>query len=184
MITVGTHIIWSAYGTWLPGDDRGHWSPLYDVYGMIVERGGKLQMPDSTTRAFARQRMNEPPMILSPEDVQTVADEFAELVSKPGAPAVYAATIEPTHVHLLIGPVREDLHKFVGRLKGRSSSELLAKGRHPERNRVWTEGYWRVFLGDDFGLESVREYIQRHHVRAGRSSNPYSWCRPEWIERC
>jgi REP element-mobilizing transposase RayT len=183
MITVGIHLVWTSYGTWLPGDDRGHWSPLYDMYGKVVDGGGKLQMPDPTTRAFSRRRMNEPPMILTPADVQAVADELGDLLSKPDSPTVYAATIEPTHVHLLVGPVREDLRTFAGRLKGRSSSEVLTSDRHPQRQRVWTERYWRVFLGDDLGLDAVREYIERHHERAGRARNPYAWCRPELIGR-
>lgn len=41
MATIGIHLVWTSYGTWLPGDDRGHWSPLFDFYGHLVERGGK-----------------------------------------------------------------------------------------------------------------------------------------------
>ena len=53
MATVGIHLVWTAYGTWLPGDDRGHWSPLYQFYGDVIERGGQLNRADLTTREYA-----------------------------------------------------------------------------------------------------------------------------------
>jgi hypothetical protein len=184
-MTCGIHFIWTTYGTWLPGDRRGHWSPLFDVYGRIAERGGRLQFPDETTRLVSTTLLREPPFRLDDGDAAIVAGELAKLVHDGtptcDQPIAIAATVEPTHVHLLLGPVGEDLRAFVGRLKGRSSSAVLASGRHGERRHVWTEKYWKVFLFDAVGMEAVTEYIQDHHRRAGRPLNPYSWCRPDLL---
>ena len=49
-MTHGIHLIWTTHGTWLPGDRRGHWSPLFNLYGNIRERGGKLNLPDTGER--------------------------------------------------------------------------------------------------------------------------------------
>jgi hypothetical protein len=57
----GVHLIWTTYGTWLPGDERGHWSPLFTLYGRVRESGGKLNPPDSTTKARVVSTMSEPP---------------------------------------------------------------------------------------------------------------------------
>ncbi|MCC6680905.1 MAG: hypothetical protein IT445_08380 [Phycisphaeraceae bacterium] len=179
MATVGIHIVTTTFGTWLPGDDRGHWSPLFDMYGQLLERGCKLNLPDQTTQTRARALMNEPPKYLDDHEQQVVADILAGLAAPPphspglgrgpqpyspglgrgphargpvsdGAPddsiskprprpglyegtggelypypVCYAAAIEHNHAHFLFGPIAENLDRFVGRLKGMSSSAVL-----------------------------------------------------------
>lgn len=177
-MTLGIHLIWTTYGTWLPGDDRGHWSALFDLYGGIVERGGKLNVPDSVTRDRARGLMTEPPKRLDSGEILTVAEEFGRHVAGPQLPMAWAATVEPNHVHLLVGSVREDLSRFVGRIKGRTSSAVGALPQNAGRERVWTSGYWKVFLFDELGVTAVKEYIDAHNVRRGLPADPYPWITP------
>jgi hypothetical protein len=83
----------------------------------------------------------------------------------------YACVVEATHVHLLVGPVHEDIARFAGRLKGSTSSALL---KHPDnrgRKRIWTAGFWKVFLFDDGALTVVQKYIERHHRHEGEASS-------------
>jgi REP element-mobilizing transposase RayT len=90
----------------------------------------------------------------------------------------YACAIEPTHVHLLIGPVLEDIGRFVGRLKGTTSSALV---KHPDnrgRQRIWTASFWKVFLLETGAIMSVQGYIQDHNERAGPLASPYEWLTP------
>jgi REP element-mobilizing transposase RayT len=176
-MTRGIHLIWTTYGTWLPGDDRGHWSPLFDLYGSILDRGGKLNVPDADTRARVLSRMAEAPKRLTQDEVAAVADELAFHVSPPHTP-VWAAAIEPNHVHLLVGPVREDISRCAGRLKGRTSSAVGALPQNANRERVWTSGYWKVFLFDDIGVLAVKRYIDDHNLRNGLPAEPFPWIRP------
>ena len=149
MLTLATHVIWTTYMTWPPGHPNGHWSPLFDLYGRITSAGGQLQPGDAVTSSVASQLAKEPPKILTDAEIAVVACKIGELVRHPGdtassKPSVFAAAIEPTHVHLLLGPVAENLGKCVGRIKGTSSSAVLqmfADGRE----RVGTGGYWKVF---------------------------------------
>jgi REP element-mobilizing transposase RayT len=83
--------------------------------------------------------------------------------------------IETTHVHVLTGPIGQDVGKFAGRIKGASSSALLKRAENSDRNRIWTGGYWKVFLFDEFGMRCVQEYIEAHNVRRGLSPAPYPW---------
>jgi REP element-mobilizing transposase RayT len=87
----------------------------------------------------------------------------------------WAAAIEPNHVHLLLGPVDEDIARVIGRLKGTSSSAvgLLPRNRH--RTRVWTAGYWKVFLFDELAVAVVKAYIDAHNVRRGLPAEPFGW---------
>ena len=88
----------------------------------------------------------------------------------------WAAAIEPTHVHLLTAVPREKFGAFVGRLKGTSSSAVLAE--FPGRTRTWAGGYWKVYLFDTIGIEAVMEYIDAHNERKRLPSKPYDWISP------
>src|SRR6266849_5784898 len=83
MPTVGSHLIWTTYGTWLPGDRRGHWSPLYDFYGHLLVQGGKLNPGDLVTRDLAQERMKEPAKVLSEAEMTVVSETLGTLVRRP-----------------------------------------------------------------------------------------------------
>lgn len=185
MATVGIHLIWTTYGTWLPGDSRSHWSPLFDHYRQIRERGGKLNPADLTTRDIARERMRESPKFLTEAEIEIVADSLSRLVCHPGVPVqeprlpcVYAAAIEANHVHLLLGPLEELIAVVAGRLKGRTSSDVLALESNRGRERTWTAKYWKVFLFDALALDAVKKYIEEHNLRRGLPAAPYPWICP------
>jgi REP element-mobilizing transposase RayT len=88
-------------------------------------------------------------------------------------PACYAAAIEENHVHLLLSPVEEDLDRYVGRLKGRSSSVLKGLPQNASRRHHWTARFWRVFLYDSEALHAVRQYIIEHNLRRGLPADPF-----------
>ena len=187
MATLATHLVWTAYMTWPPGDPRGHWSPLFDLYGQITAQGGRLQLPDTTTRRVAAEKAREPAKILDASETTVVAAALGALVRPPLAPrtpdqeampACYAAAIEATHVHLLVGPVQEELSRCVGRMKGTSSSAVLALRPNQGRHRVWTGGYWKVFLFDMATVQAVKRYIDEHNVRRGLPAEPFAWITP------
>ena len=205
MSTCGIHFVWTTYGTWLPGDERGHWSPLYDLYGSLRAKGHRLNLPDHMTRRIAQERMLESPKVLSANEIERLANllgslatsyspAFTPVNSSPilsdamknpsgiGAsfgpfeqPVVLAAAIEPTHIHLLTGPLKQDIAAFAGRLKGATSSALLKQSENCDRKRIWTSGYWKVFLFDEPAVICVKDYIERHNERRGMPSAPYDW---------
>ena len=181
----GIHLIWTTYGTWLPGDSRGHWSPLLDFYGQILERGGKLNKADLVTRHVAQERMKESPKVLTDAECQIVAATLGTLVRQPGVqnldpdlPCVFAAAIESNHVHLLLRPLNESIGVVAGRFKGRTSSDVLALESNRGRERTWTAKYWKVFLFDAIALEAVKNYIEEHNIRRGLPAAPFPWICP------
>lgn len=178
--------MWTTYGTWLPGDPAkpGHWSPLFDLYGRLKRAGHQINLPDVTTYEHARSLMKEPAKVLGPDEIAFVGDALGEWLrpvgrpaaspGKPGAMCV-AAAVEPTHVHLLIGPVQENIGRFVGRLKGKSSSAARGHPENWDRRRIWGTGYWKVFLFDDEAVEAVAEYVIAHNRRRGLADVPFEW---------
>lgn len=174
------HVIWTSYGTWLPGDDREHWSPLFDMYGRLVRGGRQLNLPDATTRSVAESRLVEAPRMLNEDDQSIVATTIGDVLRSQmeSTALIYAAAVESTHVHLLLGPLNEAIDRVVGRFKGRASSEVIARGSDPARTRTWTTGFWKVFLWDRDGLATVAEYIEQHNLRRGLPRHPYDWITP------
>jgi REP element-mobilizing transposase RayT len=170
------HWVWSTYGSWLPCDSRAHWSPLFDLYGRIRQRGGTLNLPDTLSTAVAQNNLQSAPVVLSGDDVTIVAHTIGKLVQRSandGKPTVYAAAIETNHVHLLTSPPCEAFGAFIGRLKGTSSSAVVE--RFPERSRTWAAGYWKVYLESDDAVAAVRAYIENHNTRKGLAPKPYDW---------
>jgi hypothetical protein len=195
MPTTAIHIVFTTYGTWLPGDDRGHWSPLFNLYGHLLRAGHRLNMSDEITADVARHRMIEPPKTLTAPERDRVAAEFSNHFRYDGLPQenhrytvasidpgqargymkpiCHAAAIEENHVHMLAGVVEEDLERYVGRLKGRSSSVLKGLPQNASRKHHWTAKFWRVFLYDHEALLAVREYIINHNLRNALPADPY-----------
>src|SRR5437879_13230424 len=85
MGTRAIHVIWTTYMTWPPGDARGHWSSLFDLYGHLIERGHKLNLPDTITLKHAQSLATEPPKVLSPIEIDLVADVIGALPIHPPA---------------------------------------------------------------------------------------------------
>ncbi len=126
--------------------------------------------------------MKEPAKTLSGDDSQVVAGEIGRQLS-PGMLGamwnIHAATIEPTHVHLLFGRLRDDIGTVVGRLKSRTSSVLLKQTANAGRSRIWTAGYWKVFIFDESVIPIVIQYIQEHNLRRRRPAAPFDWITPK-----
>ena len=178
MATRGIHAVWTTYGTWLPGDYRGHFSPLLDKQGHVVAQGGTLNPPDTTTHARALENMNLPRVVLSTEEISIVAETIAQQLT-PGMPGakwrIHTAAIEHTHIHLLFGPLEDPIGNVVGRLKSRASAAIV---RHSGRTRTWTSGYWKGYIFDDEGMYAVIDYITQHNLRRNAPAHPYAWITP------
>ena len=175
MATIGIHLVWTSYGTWLPGDDRGHWSPLFDFYGNLLVRGGKLNRADLTTKQLAKESMKEPAKILTDDERRIVAETLGTHLGGLGQPKAYAAAIEKTHIHLLLGSVAEHIATTTGRLKGTTSSAVVDLPTNKDRKRTWTAKYWKVFLFDETAFAAVKQYIEAHNLRRGLPASPYPW---------
>jgi REP element-mobilizing transposase RayT len=183
MVCCAIHVIWTTYMTWPPGDPRGHWSPLFDFYGHLIDDGHHLNIADPTTLTHAIGLAKEPPKVLAPDEQRIVAETIGEVLrtqTPPSRTRILAAAIERTHVHLLLSRVDEPIDRAVGRLKGRASSEVIARGAEPERKRTWTAGFWKVFLFEARSVPVVGRYIEAHNERRGLARAPYEWVTPAW----
>ena len=181
MQTVGIHVIWTTYMTWLPGDSRGHWSALMDLYGHIVRTGGRLNLPDAITVEHAKEVAEGTAVVLCAEEQTAVADRIGRMLADDSiirGSRVFAVAVEPTHMHLLFSSLQYNIDNVVGRIKSQTSSMLLEMRGNPEVRRIWTNGYWRVFLFDAEGVAAVQDYVEEHNERRGMARSPHAWLRP------
>ncbi|HYO24766.1 MAG TPA: hypothetical protein VEQ85_07435 [Lacipirellulaceae bacterium] len=71
--TLGYHLVKSAFGQWLPGDQRGHWSTAWDEeIGYVAPH--PLHAGDPVRKRMAEERMKHPPTVLTPPMTAAIAD--------------------------------------------------------------------------------------------------------------
>jgi hypothetical protein len=126
-----------------------------------------------------------------------VADAFGKAVREQRH-RVLAATVQGTHVHLVLAPVGEHLDNVIARFKRRSAGVVLARRRaerealssagtaglysrailarrHSVPRHLWTAGRFPVFIFDDRHLVNAIEYVRDHNRRLGLSPDPFDW---------
>jgi hypothetical protein len=95
--TLGIHYARSAYGLWLPGDDRGHWSEAWDAQiGFIKPH--TLHEGDPVRLRMAEERMKHPPVRWDEKMQQVITSTLAKCAAN--SPwNVESYCIEETHFH-------------------------------------------------------------------------------------
>src|SRR5581483_8430915 len=123
---VGYHVIWSAYGFWLPNDPRGSWSEFVGAWELF-RAGGRATTTDARCsvarrpphrekRLATKTALKRPPVRFTGVQARAVGRGFAGYVAGSGLP-VWACAILPDHVHLVTGRFRLDIEPVVIQLK-------------------------------------------------------------------
>lgn len=171
MNTIGYHIVISGYGLWLPGDDRGHWSERWDEHiGLIEPR--TLHDGDPVRKRMAEERMKHPPVRLNPRMIDIVANTIGRCADHSDWD-VAAASIEPTHAHLLLTYTPRNIDTTVKWIKDQCTKAIHRGTNHT--GMVWCRGKWRGFIFDDAMWRNTIQYIERHNVRRGKPARPYAF---------
>src|SRR4051812_47485823 len=108
-LVIAYHIMWTAYGTWLPNDPRGstsqtlHTDALAEL-GEVHFGRKKVQPPRRELREFyerAAELLKHQPLKLDEQERAIVAEAFGEVIGTERY-TCYACAVMPDHVHLLI----------------------------------------------------------------------------------
>ena len=134
------HVTFSAYGFWLPNDPRGSWSDFVRSWELYLAAGPATKTEsrrsvagaahDRQARQQAKRSLNYPPVVFEGHQALAIANGFARMIGKSNY-LVYACSILPEHVHLVVGRYRYRVEQVVRLLKAEASTELAAVGRHP-----------------------------------------------------
>src|SRR2546421_8454413 len=120
---IAYHLIWTAYGWWLPNDPRGSMSRAIrnDVIGELgaIHFGRKkLQPASQTIRCFydhAKDILESPISSFEVREFPTIAGAFAEEIVTQRY-MCYACAIMPDHVHLLIRKHKHSAEEMIQNL--------------------------------------------------------------------
>src|SRR5262249_9206286 len=159
----GYHVIFGAYGFWLPNDPRGSWSDFvgsWDLhrYGPATKTDSKYSVAhhehDTQQRLAAKKGLKYPPVEFTGIQARAIGRGFANYVRSSGL-LFRACAILPDHVHLVVDRFRCTVEQVVIQLKGEATAQLLADGLHPfghlrdregRPRKCWARGEWSVFL--------------------------------------
>src|SRR5205823_511271 len=147
------HLVWTAYGWWLPNDPRGSSSHEIRVeriaeLGQLHHGRKKVQPSRAELLAFldeARLVLKHELLEFNDGDVAVIADAFAEVI-RDNTYTCYACAIMPDHVHALIRRHRDKGEQMIAKLQQKSREKLIEAGRRPPDHPVWGGPGWRVFL--------------------------------------
>jgi REP element-mobilizing transposase RayT len=190
------HVIFGAYGFWLPNDPRGSWSDFVGAWELF--RAGGPATKTTTRRsvagvrhdAAARRRVKEflqyPPVVFDGHQAISIAHGFAHMAEKSGY-RIHACSILPEHVHLVLGRHHYRVEQVVRLLKQEAGAQLAADGRHPFADRPrpdgslptpWARDCWKVFLDSVTDIVRAIRYVENNPVKEGKRRQRWSFVVP------
>jgi REP element-mobilizing transposase RayT len=190
----GFHIIFSAYGFWLPNDPRRSWSDWVRRWELL--RFGKATKVttrqsaasvehDHDLRMSAKLALMYPAVRFTGPQARAIGIGFRTAVEESDY-LIYACSILPEHVHLVFGPHQRTVQRIVGHLKARGTQQLSRDGLHPLRNfrekdgtipSPWGRNCWKVFLYDEQHLRNAIAYVEGNPQQEGKPRQRWSCVR-------
>src|SRR5438128_2559907 len=126
MAVLAYHAIFTAYGFWLPNDPRGSWSDFVHSWELFLAGGPATKVNtsrsvagrphDRQARLAAKEALKYPAVVFDGHQALSIAKGFAAMVAKANY-AVYACSILPEHVHMVLGRYRYKVETMVRLLK-------------------------------------------------------------------
>jgi REP element-mobilizing transposase RayT len=174
-IVIAHHLIWTAYGWWLPNDPRGSGSRT--VRNDIIAEPGELhqgrkrvQPAGRDVRAFyqrAADALMYPLLTLDEPKRKEIALAFQETIETEHY-TCYACAIMPDHVHILIRKHKHQAEEMGGLLREAARQRLLRAGLREIEHPTWSGGDgWKVFLDHQDEVRRTIGYIERNPLPLG-----------------
>ncbi|MBU4271421.1 MAG: hypothetical protein KKE86_12575 [Planctomycetes bacterium] len=190
----GYHLIWGAYGFWLPNDPRGSWSDFVGSwelarFGRATRSIERLDIDTSqwaVWRAAAIKALRFPPVQLSGRQARTVGSGFA-VGSRKCRLAIWACSILPEHVHLVVARHTYKAEQICNLLKGEATKQLKAESLHPRQRfqrrddklpSPWAVGQWKVYLDTEQAIDAAIRYVEENPVKEGKPPQKWSFVTP------
>jgi REP element-mobilizing transposase RayT len=172
-MVVAHHLIWTAYGWWLPNDPRGSMSRIIrnDIIGDLGELhyGRKRVQPaGQVIRDFytdAAGKLKHELLVFDNGEHKHLAECFAESIRRQGY-TCYACAIMPDHVHMLIRKHKHRAEDMIHNLQADSRLRFRELGQRTPDHPVWGGPGWKVFLDTPEDVERTIHYIEQNPLKA------------------
>ncbi len=187
----GYHVIFGAYGFWLPNDPRGSWSDWvgsWDLYRYgpatkTTERRSVAYRPhDHAQRLAAKKSLKRPAIAFTGVQARAVGQGFGSYVQRSGL-AVWACAILPDHMHLIVGPPGMKVEQLVIQLKAAATASLKKQELHPfgmlvdnqgRTPKCFARGEWKVYLDPEDVQRAIR-YVEQNPIKEGKPAQRWSF---------
>lgn len=169
-IVIAYHLIWTAYGWWLPNDPRGSGSKSIDAdiltqLGELHYGRKRIQPPGDEIRDFytrAKPLLKHPTLTFDVQQINLIAASFAGVIAE-RTYTCYACAVLPDHAHLCLRKHRDQSEEMITHLKHASRSRLSALNHVPQDHPIWSGGAgWKVFLDHPDEVRRTINYINRN----------------------
>ena len=168
-IVIAYHLVWTAYGWWLPNDVRGSSSKFIasDLLAEIADLhyGRKRLQPlrKELLKFFdaAHTRLKYAAVEFIPAEVAAIGDAFAETILALKY-TCYACAIMPDHVHILIRKHKHTAEEMITNLQRESHLKLRELRFFDMQHPVWGGHGWSVFLDHPDEIRRTIGYIERN----------------------
>jgi REP element-mobilizing transposase RayT len=136
---------------------------------------------DRALRLATKGALRYTPVVLTGEQARSVARGFGAAVRKHGYD-IYACTILPSHVHVVLGPHEYCVEQQVRLPKAAATEMLLHDGRHPmvrlasvegKPPSLWCRGLWKVYLNNVSAVRRAVAYVRDNPTKEGK--RPHKW---------
>ena len=192
---IASHVIFTTYGFWLPNDPRGSWSDFVRSWEVLrfgpatkttARRSLARDQHDVQRRLRAKQSLKYAPVQFTGKQALAVARAFAEATGE-ASYHIYACSILPDHVHLVLARHGRSVEQIVQHLKGKASSRLRAEGLHslapharPDGSlpSPWVRGRWKVFLDQREDVHRAIGYVEENPVKERKKRQRWSFVEP------
>jgi REP element-mobilizing transposase RayT len=183
------HLIFTAYGFWLPNDPRGSWSDF--VWAWELRRFGPatrtherrslaFEPHDYALRMQAKEALKYPAVVFDGVQAAIIGKSFAATSQARGY-RIFACSILPEHVHMVVGRHQYHVEQVMRVFKQDATEALTRAGVHPlgrfsEEGKPptpWTRKGWKVFLDEPEDILRARRYVEENPIKEGK--RPQSW---------
>jgi REP element-mobilizing transposase RayT len=188
------HVIWGAYGFWLPNDPRGSWSDFVASWELArfgkstksIERSDVDVKEWDTWRSAAITALKYPPVQFTGVQARAAATGFGNAVCK-SRYTIWACSILPEHVHLVIARHTYEVEQICNLLKGEATKQLKAESLHPQAAyadedgklpSTWAEKEWKVYLDSEAAIETAIQYVEDNPEKENKPRQKWSFVTP------
>lgn len=179
------HLIWTAYGWWLPNDPRGSHSIDFRVEHIKelgeIHHGRKETQPHwrvvQEHHDKAADTLKHPLLAFDEDERNFVGKCIGDVIRDRGY-TCYACAIMPEHIHLLIRKHRDRAETMIEALQTECRLKLIEDERRSPTHPVWGGKGWKVFVDSVERMLRVTEYIRMNPIKAGLPEQRWNFVTP------
>lgn len=189
---IAYHLIWGAYGFWLPNDPRGSWSDAVWAENLrpmgpartVRSRQSLAHRPhDRVQRIQGKEHLTYPAVRFDEDQRAAIGHGFGRIV-RDMVWRARACAVMSDHVHVVVDRSIMPAEEMRDYFKRAATRELNRRGLHPQAGLTlpsgrtpspWGEGGWVVYLDTVEMMERSVAYVRQNPTAAGLAVQDWDW---------